>query len=129
MSTASAEPSSFAENALAGHNRISTQALTSVTQAAAAENFGVQANEVRVSFSDDAGRLAISLATPVAVPSLADLVTKRSPAIQSGGSIWARTISAKKSVLDKVSYLTGSDVSKVDIRITGVRLVTESGVS
>ncbi|NYE96142.1 putative alkaline shock family protein YloU [Psychromicrobium silvestre] len=117
--------------ALAGHNRISTAALNSVAQAAAAESFGVQVNEVRVSFSDAAGRLAISLATPIAVPSLTALAVAHDEAAaarlaESGGSIWLRTIAAKKDVLDKVGYLTGSDVARVDIRITGVRLPQQS---
>ncbi|WP_394940624.1 hypothetical protein [Psychromicrobium sp. YIM B11713] len=114
---------------LAGHNRISTAALTSVTQAAAAECFRVQISEIRVSFSDSAGRLAISLATPITVPPLTSLVSSgivrsdgETAALTNGQvSIWDRTIAAKKYILDKVCYLTGSDVARVDIRITGVR--------
>lgn len=112
---------------LAGHNRISTQALTTVTQAAAAELFGVQPSDVRVSFSDEAGRLAISLATPVAVPGLASLLTGKGKVPALGGSIWNRTIAAKKSVLDKVGYLTGSHISRVDIRVTSVKLNQDGG--
>lgn len=116
------------EDVLVGHNRISTQALTSVAQAAAAETFGVQPADVRVSFSDDVGRLAISLATPIAVPALASVLDDRGRVPRSGGSIWHRTIAAKKSVLDQVGYLTGSEISKVDIRITAVRLPQSGGV-
>lgn len=108
----------------AGHNRISTQALTSVAQAAAAETFGVQPNDVRASFSDDAGRLAISLATPIMVLPLSALRTGKN---RTGESIWQRTIAAKKQVLDKVGYLTGSQISRVDIRITGVQLRQNGG--
>lgn len=112
---------------LAGHNRISSQALTSVAQAAAAETFGVQPNDVRVSFSDDAGRLAISLATPITVPPLVAADNRKGP-YQMVESIWQRTIGAKKDILDKVGYLTGSQISRVDIRITGVQLSRNGGV-
>jgi len=113
---------------LAGHNRISTQALTSVAQAAAAETFGVQPSEVRVSFSDDAGQLAIALATPIRVPGLSSVLGDAGRVGRFGGSIWQRTIAAKKGVLDQVGYLTGSQISNVDIRITGVRQQHKGGL-
>ena len=49
--------------AMAGHTRISTQALTSVARAAAAEALGVPPQDVRVEWSDDDGLLALSLVT------------------------------------------------------------------
>ncbi|AJT42493.1 hypothetical protein [Psychromicrobium lacuslunae] len=108
----------------AGHNRISTAALSTVTQAAAAESFGVQMNEIRVSFSDAAGRLAISLATPILISPLATLLrnsTEAPPFEVTSSSVWNRTIKAKQHVLETVARLTGSDVARVDIRVTGVR--------
>ncbi|NJC24519.1 hypothetical protein BJ994_003595, partial [Arthrobacter pigmenti] len=50
---------------LAGHNRISTQALTSTARAVAAEVLHVPAREIRASWSDDAGMLALRLALPI----------------------------------------------------------------
>ncbi|WP_285725615.1 hypothetical protein [Psychromicrobium xiongbiense] len=105
----------------AGHTRISSQALTSLSQAAAAQALGVLPHEIRVEFTDDAGRLAIELIGPIAVPPLVEVVRRPEAVQRSGGSVFARAIAAKKSVLDRVAYLSGSDISRVDVRLSGVR--------
>jgi hypothetical protein len=59
---------------MAGHNRISTQALTTLAQAAAAEALGVSPQDVRADWSDDDGLLALSVAAPIRVPSLTEVL-------------------------------------------------------
>ncbi|OFI38411.1 hypothetical protein BIU82_03530 [Arthrobacter sp. SW1] len=112
--------------ALAGHNRISTQALTSLAREAAAEALGVHAHDVRVDWADDGGLLALSIVAPVNIPSLAEVLRDpgRVPAI--GGSVRDRAVAAKTSILRRVTELSGSMLSRVDIRISGVR-VAEGG--
>ncbi len=105
--------------ARAGHNRISTQALTSVARAAAGEAFGVPAHDVRAEWSDDDGLLALSLVTPVAVPPLTAVLRDPARVAASGGSIWERSVAAKASILHRVTELTGAQLSRVDIRISG----------
>jgi len=105
--------------ALAGHNRISTQALTSVARAAAAEALGVAPHEVRADWTDDDGLLALSLVTPIAVPSLAAVLRDPGRVAGFGGSIWDRAVAAKAAILDRVTELSGARLSRVDIRISG----------
>ncbi len=106
---------------LAGHNRISTQALTSVAKGAAAEAFGVLPPDVRVSWADDGGLLALSLALPISIPPLTAVLRDPGRVEAQGGAVWDRTARAKRAILDRVSGLTGSALSRVNIRITGVR--------
>jgi hypothetical protein len=105
---------------LAGHNRVSTQALTSLAQAAAAEHFGVRPAEVRASWADDAGLLALRLVVPIAVPEL-ESITGPEDVAAAGGSIWERATAAKGAILRQVSGLSGAQLSRVDIRVAGVR--------
>jgi hypothetical protein len=105
--------------ALAGHNRISTQALTSLARAAAAEALGVAPHEVRADWTDDDGLLALSLVTPIAVPSLAAVLRDPGRVAGFGGSIWDRAVAAKAAILDRVTELSGARLSRVDIRISG----------
>ena len=102
---------------LAGHNRISTQALTSTAKAAASEYFGVPAQQVRVQWADDRGLLALSVSLPIALPPLQTLT----PAMlqRAGGTVRERAHAAKPVLLRRVADLTGSRLSRVDIRITG----------
>lgn len=104
----------------AGHNRISTQALTSVAKVAASEALAVAPGQVRVSWSDEDGALSLSISSAIGAPSLTQI--RRNPArvAQTGGSILARATAAKALILAQVEQLTGSTLSGVDIRISGV---------
>ena len=105
--------------AMAGHNRISTQALTSVARAAAGEALGVPAHDVRADWSDDDGLLALSLVMPVAVPNLTMVLRDPGRVAAFGGSIWDRAVAAKAEILGRVTELTGAQLSREDIRISG----------
>lgn len=107
---------------LAGHNRISTQALTSVARAAAAEALGVPPQDVRADWTDDDGLLALSLVTPVAVPSLTSVLRDRARVAGFGGPVWDRAVAAKAQILHRVTELSGAQLSRVDIRISGARV-------
>ncbi|MHA7305697.1 hypothetical protein ACX80E_10690 [Arthrobacter sp. TMN-49] len=105
---------------LAGHNRISTQALTSVARVAAAQALAVQPAHVRVNFSDDAGALALSVSSPMGAPPLHEVQRNPDRVAKSGGSVVARATAAKALILAQVEYLTGSQVSRVDVRISAL---------
>lgn len=111
---------------LSGHNRISTQALTSLARAAAAEALGVEAQDVRADWSDDDGLLALSLVAPIRIPPLKAVVRDPGRVAAFGGSIWDRTITAKTQILATVTALSGARLSRVDIRISGAR-ISEGG--
>jgi hypothetical protein len=106
---------------LHGHNRISTQALTSLAKAAAASEFGVDAQDVRADWTDDDGLLALSLVTPISVPPL-HAAADPGRVHAAGGSIWERAVRAKASIMAAVTELSGASLSRVDIRISGARI-------
>jgi hypothetical protein len=103
-----------------GHNRISTQALTSLAKAAAAQALGVDAQDVRADWADDDGLLALSLVTPISIPPL-QLAVVAGKVDDFGGSIWHRAVEAKARILATVTELSGAQLSRVDIRISGAR--------
>ena len=113
---------------LAGHNRISTQALTSTAKVAAAEFFDVPPSAIRVVWSDDQGMLAMSLSLPVSLPALNRIAADPGLLARAGGSVWDRAHAAKPFLKEKVTGLTGSLVSRVDIRVTGVQISEGSRV-
>ncbi|WP_125616279.1 hypothetical protein [Specibacter cremeus] len=108
---------------LAGHNRISTQALTAVAQTAAARVFAVPPGLVRVSWRDDGGTLALSLALPVSAPPLGSVVHDPAVLDRLGGGLLDRARAAKARILARVEEITGATLSRVDIRITGLYTV------
>lgn len=107
---------------LSGHNRISTQALTSLAKVAAAQALDVDAQDVRADWADDDGLLALSLVAPISVPPLQAVATDPGRVEAFGGSIWDRAVNAKTHILETVTKLSGARLSRVDIRISGVRI-------
>jgi uncharacterized alkaline shock family protein YloU len=107
---------------LAGHTRVSTQALTSTAQGVAAEVLGVPPELVRATWRDDAGSLALALSVPVGIPSLDRVVADPRLVAGFGGNIRDRVQAAKGQILDRIGRLSGSALSRVDIRVTGVRI-------
>ncbi|MFJ3958147.1 hypothetical protein [Arthrobacter sp. NPDC090010] len=105
---------------LAGHNRFSNQALTSLAKAACAEVLDVPAHEVRVDWRDDDGLLALSLVTPLGMPGLSEIIRDPQALAASGGSIHERAVRAKEAIRARVMQLSGSELSRVDIRVSGV---------
>lgn len=114
--------------AFSGHNRISTQALTSLAKAAAASALGVDAQDVRANWTDDDGLLALSLVTPIKIPALMGVVRDPTRIAAFGGSIWERAIAAKEEILTKVTELSGARLSRVDIRISSAHVTERSRV-
>lgn len=105
-----------------GHNRVGTQALTSVAKAVAGEVFRISPATVRAGWDDDGGLLALSLALPIGIPPLAQVVRDATVVAARGGSVRDRARAAKPVILERVSALTGSRLSRVDIRVTGVQV-------
>lgn len=111
---------------LAGHNRISTQALTSVAKAAAAQFLAAPPAQVRVSWNDDDGFLALSISSAMGAPPLSAISRDSTRLKPGGGSVLASATAAKASILTQVEHLSGSRLSRVDVRISGL-LVREDG--
>jgi hypothetical protein len=108
---------------VAGHNRITTQALTSTARAVAADVLHADPGQVRASFSDDRGLLALLLALPLPVPPLARVLEEPGVVGSYGGSLRDRAEAARGPVLELVQQLTGARLSRVDIRIIGTTVV------
>jgi hypothetical protein len=120
---AAASPAPFAGSGRpvpdTGHNRITTQALVSTARGVAAEVLGVQPAQVRASFSDERGLLALLLALPLPVPPLTRVQDEPGIIDAFGGPLWARADAARLPILERMQELTGAKLSRVDIRIIG----------
>jgi hypothetical protein len=111
-----------------GRNRITARALDRVATAVAADELGVRPKTVSVATSDDAGMLELVVSSPVRIPSLTRV--SRDPAVveRTGGTLLERAGRAQDGIRGRVTELTGSGVSRVTVRLTGVSIVEEKRV-
>lgn len=98
---------------LPGHTRVSTQALSSAARVIAADLFAVPAARIHVDLDDDYGNLSIALSLPLPLTP---------PVSTPGASVWERAVTVRDDVRRQFVHLTGSQVSRVDVRVTGVVL-------
>lgn len=99
----------------AGFTRITRTALNRVLAAVTADAFGLETSQVKAQASDDAGRLAISVSVPIAVPPLAEIANDVSVLNRGGGDLLQRTETARRELGRRAEELTGSMVSRIDI--------------
>ena len=105
----------------AGRTAISRRALERTVGAVAAEHLQVAPSAVDVRLTDDAGLLAVAIASPLRIESLGGT----SP----GSGVLSRANIARPLIRDEVTRLTGSTVSSVTVRVTRAEIVEYRRVS
>jgi len=101
-----------------GRTRVTARAMTRVVSAVAAESLGVKPSQVSVDLADAAGRLDLTVRTPIRVLPL-DQVETAAPV---DGTILDRTERAQHDIRGTVAALTGADIAGVTVRLTGARI-------
>lgn len=109
----------------AGHTRITQSALTHTAEAVAAAAFGVPRREVRIALADDGGALGITVSVALPAPSLLQAAQDPSGVEHCGGTVFDRADRARNAIREKAQQVTGSQVGRIDIRLTGIRAPAE----
>lgn len=112
-----------------GRTRITAKALEHVAVNIAAESLGVPAGRVKVELADDQGALALIVTSPMRAIPLARVSAAPDALQRSGGSIVARVSAATGAIAARVEQLSGSSVSRVSIRVSGLEIDQEGRVS
>lgn len=117
-----------AARASAGRTRIAPKALTSLIGGLAADALRVHRGGVRVAVSDDNGSLSIDITTPIVVAPLARIAKERGLLAQYGGTMLERAAGAQAEVRERTQQLTGSLVSRVNVRFSSMQREQERKV-
>ncbi|MEV7663844.1 hypothetical protein [Paenarthrobacter sp. NPDC089316] len=96
----------------AGHNRLTHAAIRKTVESVTVQAFGVEADNVSAALEDDAGKLGVSLSVKLALPAL--LKPQR-----QAGTIFEQARSAREEIVARGTEITGLDIGRVDIRLTG----------
>lgn len=97
----------------AGRDRFTAIALEHLARAVAADELGVTARDVTARVRDQRGALAVTVKTPIALPSLA---------VSAAVPLTTRLSEAGAVVRARLGALTGLAVDRVDIRAMGAIL-------
>jgi len=111
-----------ADPRLHGRTKISARAVRRVVSAVTADAMEVSPSDVSVELDDAGGALSIVAKAPVRL-------TPLGRGGVSGGSLVERLSTAQSTISERVLTLTGSDVRRVDLRITGAELQQRRRVS
>jgi len=112
-----------------GRTRIAAKALEHVAVAIAAETLGVPAGRVKVDLVDDAGALALVVTSPMRAVPLGRVAAVPEALTRSGGSILDRASAATATIGSTLERLSGSRVSRVSLRVSGLEIAQEGRVS
>ncbi|TFB86325.1 hypothetical protein E3O44_12010 [Cryobacterium algoricola] len=111
-----------------GRTTVSTRALSRLVSAVAADALEVSMVTVGTTITDDRGSLALTVSAPIPILSLTGVA--RDPLIvpRYGGTILERAEQARQHIHHRAGELTGSVVSRVCVRLTGVVIKVEDRV-
>ncbi|MDR6200249.1 hypothetical protein QE374_002158 [Microbacterium sp. SORGH_AS428] len=106
-----------AETVLPGRTLVAERALVAVCEQVAARAMGLPRREVSVRLGATAGALAVRVEAPLPVPDLSEAL----PSAQSE-TVTARGHRIREQIRTDVAALTGREVRRIDLTITGARI-------
>ena len=88
----------------------------------------MRADQVGVELGDDHGMLALTISTSIRVVPLSRIIREPSVIVRTGGTILARSAQSQTEIRRRVGELTGADVGRVTVRLTGIDVQQERRV-
>ena len=111
-----------------GRTRITARALDRIVTRVTGEAFGAPGESVGVDLVDHGGALDLTVRTAISVVSI-DRARGDSRAVdRMGGSVLQRCASAEDETRTRVKQITGNEVGRVTVRLTGVHITREKRV-
>lgn len=111
-----------------GRNRITPRALDRVVSAVTAEELGVDRAHVSVDLNDDGGALTLAVRAPIHIISLERSIADPGAVTRAGGSVISRAARAQENIRTRIQSLTGSEVGRVQLRLTRAEIKQERRV-
>lgn len=97
-----------------GRITIKERVLVKVAEEATATTLRVDRGDVSVGVSEARGGIALTIRTPLPIPHLDDTA-----AIHAGAPVLERVQTAQEQLRDRIAHVTGREVTRVNITITG----------
>lgn len=118
-----------ATTSMAGHTQINARAMNRVVVAVASQALGVGARQVAADIDDDSGSLALTIRSPIRLAALGAITLKPDLVSREGGTILQRAEDAQRTIRSGVEQITGSSISRVEVRVTSAHVQPERRVT
>lgn len=112
MSGTTATLDRVADRETLGHNRITHHAIRHTVEAVTARAFRVSRDNVTAALEDDDGKLGVSVSVKLTLP---PLLGPRN----GTGTVFELAQHARTEIASRGAELTGLEIGRVDIRLTG----------
>lgn len=106
-----------------GRITIKERVLVKVAEEATSASLGVDRGSVSVGIAEAQNGLAVTIGTPLPVPDLDD-----TEAIRAGNTVLERVGAIQSQLRDRIAEVTGRDVHRVNITITGAVMAEKKRV-
>ena len=106
-----------------GRITIDERVLEKVAREATATTLKVDRGEVSVGVSEARGGLAVNVSAPLPVPDLDDTA-----AIHAGTPVLERVAAIQIELRDRIAHVTGREVTRVNISITGAVIAEQKRI-
>ena len=117
-----------AEAAGPGRTRITPRALNRVVSAVTSEELGVESSTVGVDLEDHGGALTLTVRAPIRILSLEQIMDDPGAVTRAGGTLVDRAGEAQENIRIRVRDLTGSNISRIVLRLTNANIQEERRV-
>lgn len=112
-----------AEAAAPGRITVKERVFVKVAEEATSTSLGIDRGQVSVDIAEAQGGLAVTIGAPLPVPDLDD-----TDAIRSGKTVLERVATIQSQLRDRIAEVTGRDVHRVNITITGAVMAEKKRV-
>lgn len=109
---------------LPGHVNVEHRVLVKVAEEATAGMVGVARSMVSVDVAEARTGLALQISIPLPIPTLDD-----ADAIRTGPPLLERVASLQQRLHDRIGHITGRDVARISVTITGAIISEKRRVS
>lgn len=106
-----------------GRITVKERVLVKIAEEATATTLKVDRGDVKVDVAEARGGLAVTIRTPLPIPNLEDTA-----AIAAGPPVLQRVAGIQEQLRDRIGRITGREVTRVNVTITGAVIAEQKRV-
>lgn len=117
------DPQRVAAGAAPGRITVKERVLVKIAEETAATTLKVDRSDVNIDVAEARGGMAVTIRAPLPIPNLEDTA-----AIAAGPPVLQRVAGIQEQLRDRIGRITGREVTRVNVTITGAVIAEQKRV-